>query len=141
MKKLSLIVCGLLFLSASLYAQDRKRMSMEDRAKMRSERLAEQLSLSDEQKAKVYALNMKDAKENKKMREERRKQVSSMRDNRQEFNKELTDILTPEQQQKWESLKSERREQMKKRFKRKPGMYKKPVQGKEIKTHESEVKG
>lgn len=141
MKKLGLIACCLLFLSASLYAQDRKRMSMEERVKMKSERLSEQLSLSEEQEAKVYALNMKEAKEHQKMRKERRKRVAAMRDNRQGFHKAFKDILTPEQQKKWDSLKSERREQMKKRFKRRPGMYKKPVKGKEVKSHTSDLKG
>jgi len=141
MKKSGLIIACFLFLSASLFAQERKRISPEERAKLRSERIAEQLELSQEQKAQVYALNLKEAEAGKKAREERKQKVIAMRDSRRNYQKALEEILTPEQAKKWEELKAQRRDEIKKRYKRRPGMYKKPVQGPEVKSNQPDVKG
>lgn len=132
MKKIGLMLCGMLLMTASLYAQDRKRPSNEERAKMRAERIAEQLTLSEEQKAQVYDLQLKQAEISKKMRTERRKQMAEMRENHKAYQAEFNQILSPEQQEKWTSLQAERLAQRKRRFRQKPGMHKKPVQGSEV---------
>lgn len=132
MKKSGLMIAGLLFISASLQAQERKHRSPEERATGISEHLSEQLSLTEEQKAKVYTLQLKKVKERDKMQAERRKQAVVMRERQKAYQEELNHILTPEQQTKWDNIRAERLKNTRQRFRHKPGMYKKPVKEAEV---------
>jgi Spy/CpxP family protein refolding chaperone len=81
--------------------------------KQRVDRLGTELNLMDDQKTKVTALFEKEAKEMRDLRAEtdgaaRREKGRAMR---QETDKELKTILTPDQQEKWKQL----REQMRQR--------------------------
>jgi Spy/CpxP family protein refolding chaperone len=81
--------------------------------KQRVERLSKELNLTDDQKTKVTALFEKEGKEMRDLRGEtdRDTRREKMRTLRQDQDKELKTILTPDQQEKWKQL----REQMRQR--------------------------
>jgi hypothetical protein len=91
--------------------EDRPRMSTEERAKARTQRMAKDLGLSAEQLARVEALNLKHAKEGEAMRasdeKERAMRRAEMKDRKAAYETELKTVLTPEQFTKWEAKKDE----------------------------------
>ncbi len=77
-------------------------------AKERIAKMAEELKLSDEQKTKVTALLKEQAETMRGMKEatpEERKE--KMKAGREEMQKQMKAILTPEQYTKWETLRKE----------------------------------
>lgn len=127
MKKISIIIA--LFVGASLVSlaqqgpgfgpQGRKQhwqgkidsLSPEKIAEIMTDRMAKDLSLTDEQKAKVYEINLKRAKEMKSLRSEivqqRQKYRSQIKANNQERLGEIEKVLTPEQNSKWKQQREE----------------------------------
>ena len=90
-------------------------------ARQRVDRMATELKLNDDQKAKVSALFEKQAKERREIfgdralsREERRDKMRALMEDE---TKQLKTILTPDQFEKWKTL----REQMRSRAPRRPG--------------------
>jgi Spy/CpxP family protein refolding chaperone len=81
--------------------------------KQRVDRLGTELNLTDDQKTKVTALFEKEGKEMRDLRAETdgATRREKMRTIRQDTDKELKTILTPDQQEKWKQL----REQMRQR--------------------------
>ena len=117
----ALALSGLLMLTSSSPAQNSNSNTNtntrpERRApniKQRVERLSTELNLTDDQKTKVTALFEKEAKDMRALRDETdgATRREKMRTIRQEQDKELKAILTPDQQEKWKQL----REQMRQR--------------------------
>ncbi len=88
---------------------DRQQPSNEDWAKQRADRMKEQLSLTDDQYAKVLELNkannnnMPSREQMQNMTDEQRDaRREEMRKSREEYNAKLKGILTPEQYSKYE---------------------------------------
>ena len=113
-KLLSLIIFTMVF-SLGLNAQDRKHHhDPEKRAKHQTEWMKTELSLTDEQAAKVGDINVKYAKKKKEMREQMRKQMKTLHE---EEKKELSEVLTKEQNDKLAAKKAEMKEKRKEHFK------------------------
>lgn len=110
MKKL-MIIAVLSGMTVAAQAQEKERKTPEERARIRTERMATELELTPEQKAKVEAINLKYAgqadegrAEQKTEREAARKEGKAMRE---AHDAEIKAVLTPEQQTKWAAKKEE----------------------------------
>jgi protein CpxP len=121
MKKL-LMICGLLFGVITLtHAQDggRKMMSPEDRAKKSTERLAEKLKLTEDQKAKVLAIYTEEATSmSKNMQQDntdRKAKREEMKAARVANEAKIEAVLTNDQKKAYEAMKAERKAAMEKR--------------------------
>ena len=101
MKKLMIALVSVLLMTTNVFAQKQQRLSIEEKAKKQTERMAEKLSLIDEQKLKVEAINLKYAQKQNEMmksaKEEREAKMKMMKANREEKDAELKKVLTPEQ--------------------------------------------
>lgn len=120
---ITVLVSGVIF---SATAQDRSHRQVKDAAeiaKQRTERLTNQLGLSEDQQQEVYALNLENAEQMKAAREARaarmvelkkarEEKVEAMRTQRRAEHERLTNILTEEQREK---LAQDRSERMQKR--------------------------
>jgi len=120
MKKL-LMICGLLFGVVTFsHAQEggRKMMSPEERAKKQTERLAEKLKLSDEQKSKVLAIYTEQAnamnKEMQAHQADRKARFAEMNATRAANDAKIEAVLTPDQKKAYEALKADRKAAMEK---------------------------
>ncbi|MDE3066652.1 MAG: hypothetical protein KGJ60_03785 [Verrucomicrobiota bacterium] len=116
-KKLGIIlltVGGLLVPGAVLHAQDSTNAAaVAHPARGGRDRLAQALNLTDEQKPKVQAAfkdmrqQMRDLRQNTDLsRKERMAKAKTLREN---LDAKLKDILTPEQFQKWQDMRSKMR--------------------------------
>lgn len=115
----------LLMAGATLSAQEQQPRAQrtfdpETTAKERTAELVQKLGLNKEQEAKVYALNLEQAKQMQQMREERKarheqqtadrdKMRAEMKSKHEARAAEMKRILTDEQYKKWEQM---QREQM-----------------------------
>lgn len=116
MKKI-LLMTALFSLSFGVFAQrgeSRDFPSPEERAERMTNRMAERLELSDDQKEKIYALNLENAQIRNSEMEARRAEMEKLREARTESRKQQQEqieaILTPEQKEKWNDMKdSDRR--------------------------------
>ena len=114
MKRFILIATFFSFLAICAQAQNErrsnKRMTPEQIAERTTERMAEELKLSEDQKNKVYALQLEKATRNleeMKTQRERRKAAHL------EEQKKLDAILTPEQKAQLEAKRTELKEKRK----------------------------
>lgn len=100
--------------------EGREKMSLEQMAERRTERLTEELKLSKKQAKEMYALQLEEMKRMQLMRDEkagsREAMAERMKQARQERVAAYKQILTPEQFAEWEKME---KEQMKRRH---PGM-------------------
>jgi protein CpxP len=146
MKKLLIITALFAGLLTTGYAQDstqRKRpaghgpqgqrsaqqmKTPEERAKMSTDALEKKLNLSQEQKDRVYALNLERAQKMEKLHKSEMDQRKSMMEKRREImvesEKKMNKILNEEQQKTMEEMKQNAKERMKERSKHRPGMRK-----------------
>ena len=97
-----------------------KTMTPEQKATKHSERLAQKLGLSPEQKQSVYTLAVDritkaDAVRAKYTTSDKKGMHKELRPIMQDFDTKLKAILTPEQITKWDALKAERKQKMKDR--------------------------
>ncbi|MBK5721265.1 DUF4890 domain-containing protein [Dysgonomonas sp. Marseille-P4677] len=102
MKKLVLFLTIALFTTSGLMAQQRQRATPEERAKRQTETLAKELSLTDDQKAKVYEINLKYAqpKEGQAKSTDREAMRAEFQKNMEERTAALKTVLTEDQQKK-----------------------------------------
>jgi protein CpxP len=123
--KTGLIVFGLAIGSAAIAqegTQDRK--STEERAHARTEKMAEELSLTEEQQAKMEAVNAqaiekrKEILNNASLTEEQRK--AGLKANHEATKAQIAGILTPDQQAKLEAKKEAFQQQREERQDRTP---------------------
>lgn len=103
--------------------------SPEQQARLATDRMDKQLSLTDKQKSEVYKINLNRAKNMAVAREKAQKQrlqeIKKMESERAESEKKLNRVLNNEQQAKYASLKKSREEKFKNRkgrFDRKKGI-------------------
>lgn len=117
MKKLLTITLMLAF-SAMTFAQDgstKQKKTPEDIAKRKTEKLAAQLDLSDEQKDKVYELNLSAVKDKQELNatykdkpDADRKEASDAA--RKDYTASLKEILTEPQMRKYYEYKASKRQ-------------------------------
>ena len=114
----ALTVYGLLAMASTGSAQNTNSNKGQERrgptTQQRVDRLATELKLSDDQKAKVTAMFEKEAKEGRELRDDknlsRDERREKMRAMRQSQDKELKTILTTEQLEKYKQLREQMRE-------------------------------
>jgi len=110
MKKL-MIIAVLAGMSVAAQAQDKERKTPQERAQIRTERLAKELELTPDQKAKVEAINLKFADQAEAVRAEREAERAEMRKEgkavRDAHDAEMKAVLTPAQYAKWTAKKQE----------------------------------
>ena len=116
------MICGMLFGVITLTnAQDggRKMMSPQERATKSTEKLAEKLKLSDEQKSKVLAIYTEQATamatDMKAAEGDRKAKREEMMAARAANEAKIEALLTEEQKKVYDSLKAERKAAMEKR--------------------------
>jgi protein CpxP len=100
----------------------------EERAKMSADALEKRLNLSQEQKDKVYALNLERAQKMEKLHksemDQRKSQMEKRKEIMMESEKKMNKILNEEQQKAMEEMKQKAKERMKQRSEHRPGMRK-----------------
>ncbi len=109
----TMLVLTMAFAGTQTFAQQKqeKQWDPEQMAQKHTERLTERLDLSEEQAAKVKAIQLdaiadrQEARENGEWTKENRR--AYMQQQRSEKEAELKEVLTDEQEQKWEELKKE----------------------------------
>ena len=98
---------------------DRQPRTPEQRAQMATDALEKKLSLTAEQRVKVYALNLERAeKMDKSMKSEREFRETQMKNKKalmDESEKELNKVLNEDQQKSYDEMKKQSRERMKAR--------------------------
>ncbi|WP_026956275.1 Spy/CpxP family protein refolding chaperone [Algoriphagus vanfongensis] len=120
MKKWMLTTALLVFVELGAFAQgprSKDRPDPETRAKMMTDRMAEQLGLNEDQKAKILAINLEYAKkreaemeERKAEQEARKAQMEAMKAEMKEQDSKISDVLTEEQKAKWTEIKDNSRD-------------------------------
>lgn len=103
----------LVFTSLSVAAQQERRElpDPEERAKKMTERMASELQLSEDQKEKILAINLENAK---KRQAEMEKEMAERKARMEEMKAQeakIMEVLTEEQRKHWEEIKLERRDQ------------------------------
>lgn len=101
----------LLMISVSSIAQQKRgqdRPDPEQRAKMITERMAEQLGLSEEQKAKILAINLENAQQREAQMAERKAKMEARKDQAKNQDEAINEVLTEEQRKKWVEIKESR---------------------------------
>ncbi|MEC3879782.1 Spy/CpxP family protein refolding chaperone [Parapedobacter sp. 10938] len=121
---ITLLLSGMAF---SAFAQERERRTLksaEEIAQMRTDRLTEELTLSEEQQRAVYELSLEDAKKMQAERKDRRAQSEATREERatqmgerreamKASQERLNKVLTGEQREILKQQQAERAEKMK----------------------------
>jgi uncharacterized membrane protein YgcG len=99
--------------------QQKESLTAEQRAEKMTTRMTEELGLSEDQKQKIYQINLENAKkrdaQKAAMEDERKAKRTEMQTQNQAQNKQIEAILTPEQKTKWEEVKKENRKEIQER--------------------------
>ena len=96
---------------------EQKKLTAEEKAQKRTDKMKEELGLSDEQAKKVYDVNLKHIKEMEAIHEEMKKLRDQAKTQRDKTKTELDKIFTDEQKAKAEELRKKRKEKMKEKHK------------------------
>lgn len=129
MKKLLMIAAILTMTFAGAYAQrgqgaskggqDKESMTPEQRAEKMTARMTEELGLAEDQKQKIYNINLENAQKREAQRaameEDRKAKRAEMQAQNQVQNAQIEAILTPDQKTKWEEVKKENRKEIQER--------------------------
>lgn len=116
----ALVVIGLAFLAAGVFAQPRGKGTPEQMTERRLQHLTKSLSLTPEQVGKIKPILENNAKELTKLRDEkkgdRKAAMTALRERMETSDKEISALLTPEQQTKFAAQRDKMRERMKNRI-------------------------
>lgn len=125
MKKLLMIAAIFTMTFAGAFAQrgqgsqQKEPMTPEQRAERITTKMTEELGLSEDQKKKIYQVNLDNAKKREAQRaameEERKAKREEMQAQTKAQNEQIVAILTPEQKTKWEEVKKENRKEIRER--------------------------
>ncbi|WP_029902135.1 DUF4890 domain-containing protein [Prevotella sp. 10(H)] len=104
MKKLILFLTIALFTTGGVFAQQRQRATPEERAKRQTETLVKELGLNDDQKTKVYDINLKYAKAfgERNGQVDREKMRAEFQKNQEARTAAIKEVLTKDQQKKFD---------------------------------------
>jgi periplasmic protein CpxP/Spy len=124
MKKL-LMIAAILTLSFTAFAQrgqQREMSTPEQRAERMTTRMAEQLELTEEQKEEIYKINLENAQKRQVEMEARRAEMEArraeMKSQIESQKVQIEAVLTPEQKEKWEEVRTENRRKIEDRSKK-----------------------
>ncbi|GMQ31456.1 DUF4890 domain-containing protein [Algoriphagus confluentis] len=111
MKKWIIGAVLMVFASLSVTAQEGKRTppSPEERAQKMTERMAEKLALTEDQKAEIFSINLENAKKRELEVEVRKAESAEKRAELKAQDERIKQILNEEQRKAWEELKEENR--------------------------------
>jgi Spy/CpxP family protein refolding chaperone len=113
MRKLMLAAIAVVFVCSTALGQQRQRPSSDDIAKKQTEQMTKNLSLTDDQKAKVDAINLKYAKKQeeafKSSKEDREAKREEMKKTRDAKDSELKAVLTADQYTKYQQIREEQK--------------------------------
>ena len=100
----------MVMISLSTMAQKRggERPSAEERAIRNTERMAEELTLTDAQKKQILDINLEYAKKNEAEMAERKAEMDAKRAELKEQDAKIQAVLTEEQRSKWTEIKADR---------------------------------
>jgi Spy/CpxP family protein refolding chaperone len=119
------LLLALFFLCArSTHAQDSLKTKAETRAQKLTDKMKTALSLSDDQYAKVYDINLKYAKKNETLMEGSGSKLSkfqALKSDNEEKTKELKAVLTKEQFDKYKEMQQEMKEGVREALKERKG--------------------
>lgn len=111
--------------SGSRGGQQKESMTPVQRAERMTIKMTEELGLTEDQKQKIYKINLENAQKREAQREERQadqtERRAAMQAQNKEQNEQIETLLTPEQITKWEEVKKEGRRQMQEGSKGKRG--------------------
>lgn len=112
MKKMflsAILFIGLGTIACAQQPGKRAHITPEQRAEKMTTVLTEKLQLTDDQKAKVYAINLENAKQRETERKERMQaERSAMKESLKKQHEQITSVLNDEQKATFENLKKER---------------------------------
>lgn len=100
----------LMMFSVAVSAQDKQHKNPEEKAKMMSDKMKTELTLTDEQYTKVQAINLDFATKASAIKKEGADKAAwgeKMKPIKEEHAKALKEVLTPEQFTKYESIKDD----------------------------------
>jgi protein CpxP len=129
MKKIILTLAIAVTAFTASYAQktDKVRATPEQRAERASAQLQSKLSLTEEQKEKVYKIEVEKQKKqeawSKEQRAEMKEKMESRKAEMKDSEEKLEKVLTADQKAKYEALKAERKDRMKDRKGRQPRQH------------------
>jgi periplasmic protein CpxP/Spy len=119
MKKLLMIAAIFTMTFAGAFAQrgqgsrQKESMTPEQRAEKMTMKMSDELGLSEDQKQKIYEINLENAEkrqaQREAMEEERNAKRAEMQAQMKKQNEEIEAVLTPEQKDKWQEVKKENR--------------------------------
>ncbi len=113
MKRLAMLVLSALLVSSVMFAQQRQRPSADDMAKRQTEQMVSNLSLNDDQKSKVEAINLKYAQQQQaafqSSNDDRQARMDEMKKMQEAKDTELKGILTSDQYTKYQQNQQERK--------------------------------
>lgn len=93
--------------------EEHSKMTKEERAQKHVDKLSEKLNLTEDQKKKIYQIEIETAKKREKQRAEMIKLKEEMRADREATLEKIKKELSEEQKQKLEKIKKEREERHK----------------------------
>jgi periplasmic protein CpxP/Spy len=100
----------LTFISLGVSAQEKQKMATpEERAQRLTDRMASQLSLSEEQKQKVLAINLENTKRRTSEMEKQRAEMEARKAEMKAQEDQIKAVLTEDQRKQWEEIKMDRR--------------------------------
>ncbi|MBT31933.1 MAG: hypothetical protein CMO01_19925 [Thalassobius sp.] len=130
MKSIFKILIGIigLFLATNVFAQDADldlaSSTPEERAQMQTDKLAEKITMDDDQKEQLYAINLKYAEEIQPVLESDQSKISKLQEIKS-INKgkdeEIKEIFNEEQYAAYEEMKKEVRKDVKERYRTRRG--------------------
>ncbi|HWK58996.1 MAG TPA: hypothetical protein VNQ80_16745 [Parapedobacter sp.] len=122
---ITLLVSAMAFSTVAQEREQRISKTAEEIAQMRTDRLAEQLTLTEDQQQAVYALSLENAKKMQAAHKERTAKMAEQRAEMKASQERLNEILTNEQREVLKQQQAERAGKMKSmRGARKNGMFK-----------------
>ena len=129
MKKLLMIAAIFTMTFAGAFAQrgqggsrggeQKESLTPEQRAERITSKMTEELGLSEDQKQKIYMINLDNAQKREAQRaaleEDRKAKRAEMQAQNQVQNEQIEAVLTPDQKTKWEEVKKENRKEIQER--------------------------
>ena len=100
----------LISLGAHAQQQQRRAATPEERASRMTERMAQELQLSEQQKKEIYAINLERAQKRMAEQEAQKAEMQARREQMKSEEQKVLEVLTVEQRQKWEEIKLEQRD-------------------------------
>lgn len=100
----------LISLGAHAQHQQPKLATPEERATRMTERMAQELQLSEQQKKEIYSINLERAQKRLAEQEAQKAEIQAKREEMKIEEQKVLEVLTEEQRKKWEEIKLAQRD-------------------------------